>query len=167
MNALVVYHSGFGNTQQVAEAIARVFQGMGAARMLSADRLTAEELQGVDLVVMGTPTHKMNLPEAVRPIFESLPRRILRGVPIAAFDTSYQMSAFLARFTAAKRVDRELRRMGGRRLVPPETFHVHHHHEGPLYEGEIERGKAWAETILTRYRRFSKDEHAGRHEPES
>ena len=80
MNALVVYYSQFGNTQQVAEAVSEVFQGAGAARTLSADRLTAAELQDVDLVVMGTPTHKMNLPEAVRPVFESLPRRILRGV---------------------------------------------------------------------------------------
>jgi flavodoxin len=150
MNALVVYHSEFGNTRQVAEAIAEVFQGADTVRTLSADRLTAAELQDVDLVVMGTPTHKMNLPETVRPVFEELPRRILCGVPIAAFDTSYKMSTFLARFTAAKRVDRNLRKLGGKRLVPPETFHVEEHHEGPLYDGELERAKAWAETILSR-----------------
>jgi flavodoxin len=155
MNALVVYHSQFGNTRQVAEAIAEGFEGAGAARVLSADRLTAEELQDVDLVVMGTPTHKMNLPQALRPVFEELPRHILRGVPIAAFDTSYKMSAFLARFTAAKRVDRKLRKLGGKRLVPPETFHVEEHHEGPLYDGEIGRARAWAQTILAKYRHFS------------
>ncbi|MGD9048037.1 MAG: flavodoxin family protein [Anaerolineae bacterium] len=155
MNALVVYHSQFGNTQQVAEAIAEVFQGAGAARALSADQLAAAELQDVDLMVMGTPTHKMNLPLALRPVFEELPRRILRGVTIAAFDTSYRMSALLARFTAAKRVDRKLRKLGGKRLVPPETFHVEDHHEGPLYDGEIERAKTWAQTILAKYRHFS------------
>jgi flavodoxin len=155
MNALVVYHSQFGNTQQVAEAITEVFQGAGAARTLSADRLAAAELQDVDLVVMGTPTHKMNLPQALRPVLEELPRRILRGVPIAAFDTSYKMSAFLARFTAAKRVDRKLRKLGGKRLVPPETFHVKEHHEGPLYDGEIERARTWAQTVLAKYGHFS------------
>jgi len=148
MKALVVYHSQFGNTRQVAEAIAGVLEGVGGARILSAEQLTAVDLQGVDLVVMGTPTHKMNLPQAVRPVFENLPRRILRGVPIAAFDTSYKMSGFLARFTAAKRVDRKLRKLGGKRLLPPETFHVKEHHEGPLYDGEIERAKRWAESIL-------------------
>ncbi len=150
MNALVVYYSQFGNTQQIAEVIAEVFQGAGAARTLNADRLTAADLQDVDLVVMGTPTHKMNLPQAVQPVFEELPRRILRGVPIAAFDTSYKMSAFLARFTAAKRIDRTLRRLGGKRLAPPQTFYVKEHHEGPLYDGEIERAKRWAESILVR-----------------
>jgi flavodoxin len=158
MDALVVYHSQFGNTRQVAEAVVEVFQGAGAARNLSAERLTAADLQEVDLVVMGTPTHKMNLPQAVRPVLENLPRRILRGVPIAAFDTSYKMSAFLARFTAAKRVDRKLRKLGGKRLVPPETFHVEEHHEGPLYDGEIERAKGWAQTILAEYGRFSGDQ---------
>jgi flavodoxin I len=150
MNALVVYHSQFGNTEQVAEAIGGVLQGAGTTRTIRAAQLSAADLQGVDLVVMGTPTHKMNLPEAVRPLFEELPKRSLRGVPIAAFDTSYQMSAFLARFTAAKRIDRKLRKLGGKRLVPPETFHVEDNHEGPLYDGEIERAQSWAESILAR-----------------
>jgi len=150
MNGLVVYHSQFGNTEQVAEVIAGVFQGAGAARTLGVAHLTPEDLQDVDLVVMGSPTHKMNLPQAVRPVFEELPRRSLRGVPIAAFDTSYKMSAFLARFTAAKRIDRKLRKLGGKRLVPPETFHVEDNHEGPLYDGEIERARTWAESILVR-----------------
>ena len=155
MNALVIYHSQFGNTRQVAQAIGEIFQGAGTARALSVDQLVAEELQGVDLVVMGSPTHKMNLPQAVRPVFEKLPRRTLRGVPVAAFDTSYKMSAFLARFTAAKRLDKNLRKLGGKRLVPPETFHVEDNHEGPLYDGELERAQAWAETILAGYRRFN------------
>ena len=150
MNALVVYHSEFGNTRQVAEAIAEAFDHAGTARTVSAEQLDAADLQGADLVVMGTPTHKMNLPQAVRPVFEQLPRRSLRGVPVAAFDTSYKMPALLARFTAAKRVDRKLRKLGGKRLVRPETFHVHHHHEGPLYDGEVERAKTWAEAILVK-----------------
>jgi flavodoxin len=148
MNALVLYYSQFGNTRQIAETIAGVLNRAGGARTLSTDQLTASDLQDVDLVVMGTPTYKMNLPEAVRPVFEGLPARILRGVPIAAFDTSYEMSAFLARFTAARRLDRKLRGLGGKRLVPPETFHVEHHHEGPLLDGEIDRAKHWAESIL-------------------
>ena len=162
MDALVIYHSQFGNTCQIAEAIAEVFLGAGTARMLSAELLAATELQGANLVVMGTPTHKMSLPQAVRPVFESLPRRILRGVPIAAFDTSYEMSAFLARFTAAKRIDGKLRRLGCKRLVPPETFYVHRHHEGPLLDGEIERARDWAEAILAEYRRSSEAEQARR-----
>ena len=150
MNALVIYYSQFGNTRQVAEAIAGVLKKEGPARALSAEQLAAADLEGIDLVVMGTPTYKMNLPEAVRPLFENLPRRVLRGVSTAAFDTSYEMSGFLARLTAARRIDAKLRKLGGKRLVPAETFHVEHHHEGPLLEGEIERARRWAGTILER-----------------
>jgi flavodoxin len=155
VNALVVYHSQFGNTRHVAEAIAGELQAAGGVRARSAGQLTAADLQAVDLVVMGTPTHKMNLPEAVRPLFEALPRRVLRGVPVAAFDTSYEMSGLLARFTAAKKVDQKLRKLGGKRLLPPETFHVHRHHEGPLLDGEIDRARDWARALLAGYRRFT------------
>jgi flavodoxin len=146
MNALVVYYSRFGNTQQVAEAIAETLASEGTVRVLSTDQLTASDLTGVDLLVMGTPTHRMNLPEDVRAVLRALPKRVLRGASVAAFDTSYKMSALLARFTAAPKLARELRKLGGRQIAPPETFHVVER-EGPLYDGEIERAKAWAESI--------------------
>ena len=149
MNSLVVYFSKFGNTQRVAEAIAEEIESVGPVRLLSSDRLNASDLENVDLVVMGSPTHRMNLPEVVRPIFERLPKRILRGKPIAAFDTSYKMSPILARFTAAKKLAQKLRKLGGSRIIAPETFHVIGR-EGPLYDGEIERASTWAKTILER-----------------
>ncbi len=151
MNALVVYFSKFGNTQKVAEAIAEALETAGSSRALSLEQLTASDMSDVDLIVMGSPTHRMNLPEGVRPMLEALPKRILRGTPAAAFDTSYKMSAFLARFTASKKLAQKLRKLGGRRIVPPETFHVVER-EGPLYDGEIERARAWAKMILERVR---------------
>ncbi len=143
MNALVVYFSKFGNTQKVAETIAQVLE----CSAIPVDQLTTEALSGADLVVMGTPTHRMNLPEDVRPVFERLPRRVLKGKPVAAFDTSYKMKAWLQAFTAAKKLNQKLRKLGGKRLLPPETFLVMER-QGPLYDGEIERAKAWAKTIL-------------------
>ena len=70
MNARVVYFTKFGHTQKVAEAIAEVLSGQGSVRTLSVDELSADVLSGADLVVMGSPTHRMNLPEALRPVFE-------------------------------------------------------------------------------------------------
>jgi flavodoxin len=149
MNTLVTYHSQFGNTQIVAEALGEELQKAASVRLLRLERLTAADLQDVGLVIAGTPTHKMNLPEAVQPVFEGLPRGVLKGARVAAFDTSYRMSAFLARFTAAKKLARKLRKLGGKRIVPPETFHVSDR-EGPLYDGEIERARNWAASILGR-----------------
>jgi flavodoxin len=149
MNALVVYFSKFGNTQMVAEAIAEKLASNGSVRTISSDDLTANELKDADLIVMGSPTHNMNLPKSVKPVFERLPRRVLSGTPIAAFDTSYKMSWWLNQFTASKRLAKKLRKLGGKLAVPPEVFHVMER-EGPLYEGEIERAQTWAASILER-----------------
>jgi flavodoxin len=118
----------------------------GTARAMATKQVTPADLQGADLVVMGSPTHRMRLPEEVRPLFEALPRKCLRGAAVAAFDTSYHMSRFLARFTAAKTLDGKLRRLGGKRIAPAETFFMAGR-EGPLEEGEIERARAWAERL--------------------
>lgn len=150
MNTLIVCFSKFGNTQKIANAIAETVEAKGAVRVVPADQLAAADLQEADLVVMGSPTHRMNLPEAVRPMFDELPRRILRDTPVAAFDTSYKMSRLLARFTAARKLDRRLRKLGGKRLIPPQTFHVVGK-EGPLYDGEIERAQTWAASLLAEW----------------
>lgn len=149
MNYLVIYFSKFGNTQSVAETIAERLASGGTGRTISSDQLTADDLEEPDLVVMGSPTHRMNLPEAVRPVLEALPRGVLKGKRVAAFDTSYKMSAWLARFTAAKKLDRKLRKLGGKRILPPETFFVVDR-EGPLYDGEIERATEWTGILLER-----------------
>ncbi len=147
MNTLVVYFSKFGHTARVAEAVAA---GLDCgARLLSAEQLSDEDLESIDLLIMGSPTHKMNLPEAVIPLFDRFPRRALRGKQIAAFDTSYELSRWLQPFTAGKRIDRRLRKLGGERVSLPETFIVEGR-EGPLHLGELERATAWGEAIRRR-----------------
>lgn len=120
---------------------------------MSSDQLSASDLNGVDLVVMGTPTHNMNLSKAVKPVFETLPKRILKGVPIAVFDTSYKMSWWLNHFTAAKRLAQIPRKLGGVRIIPPETFLVAER-EGPLYEGEINERRRGRTPFSTGIRSF-------------
>ena len=146
MSAVVIYFSKFGNTKSVAEAVAAGLAVDGSARAVSIDELVAEDLAGADIVVAGSPTHKMNLPDDVRAALDKLPRHALKGAKIAAFDTSYHMSPFLARFTASKKLDKSLRKLGGKRAAPPETFFVAGK-EGPLDDGELERASAWAQTI--------------------
>jgi flavodoxin len=143
VNALVLYYSKFGTTRGVAEAIADTLKSKGAVRVVSTDDLAASDLAGSDLVVMGSPTHRMKVPEGVQSLLKALPGGALQGACVATFDTSYKMSALLARFTAAPKLGRALRRLGGRQVVPAETFHVVDR-EGPLCDGEIGRARAWA-----------------------
>ena len=146
MNALVIYYSKFGHTKLPAETIAGGLDPNGNARAIDIEIFDPAGLAEADLVVMGSPTHKMNLPDAMAAAMGALPKGSLRSAQVAAFDTSYRTSGFLARFTAAKKLDRKLRRLGGKRIAPPETFFVTGR-EGPLEDGEIERAQAWAEYI--------------------
>ena len=147
MNALVIYYSKFGNTRILAERISETLKNGGESCAISSDELATEDLEGIDLVVMGSPTHKMNLPQSLPQLFDRLPKRILRGKQVAAFDTSYKMSKWLNLFTAGKRLARKLRKLGGKLVVRPEIFCVKER-EGPLFEGEMERADEWAASIL-------------------
>lgn len=158
MNALVVYYSKFGNTKRVADAIAQTLSSFDSIREVSADQLSVSDLNNVDLLVVGTPTHMANVPQALRLVLEALPKRILKGIRVAAFDTSLNMNWFVKLFTAAKPLNRKLRQLGGKPIVPPTSFFVADQ-QGPLCEGEIERAKTWAEAILAQYKRCSESKH--------
>jgi len=149
MKSIVIYFSKFGNTQLAAEAIAARLETAGPVVLTDLVDFVPEMVQEADLVVVGSPTHNMNLPKTARPLLDGLPRRMLKGKFVAAFDTSYQMSALLNRFTAGKRLARVLRKLGGKQVLPPEIFLVEGR-EGPLAAGELERCGSWAEAILNK-----------------
>jgi flavodoxin len=147
MHTLIVYFSKFGNTHKIAETIANSLTNNGNVRTIEFNQLQVDDLKEVELLLMGSPTHKMNLPDAVKPILDRIPKRTLPGTPAAVFDTSYKMSRVLNNFTASKRLAKKLRKMGGKLVVPPEIFHVTER-EGPLYEGELERAQEWAISVF-------------------
>ena len=149
MNILVIYFSKFGNTSKVAEAIAGVMKSAGTVQCLGLEGLTSSNFKGLDLVIVGVPTHRMNLPAPAKEAFQSLPKRILGVTLVAAFDTSYKISWFLSQFTTSKRLLKMLRKLGGKHIIRPETFHVTGR-EGPLYDREIERSRHWAGVILAK-----------------
>lgn len=150
MEALVVYYSKFGHTKLLAERIADTLQLDEHSHVIDIEGIDPAVFSGANLVIMGSPTHKMNLPDAVDAVLDGLPKKCLRGAHVAAFDTSYRMNSLLARFTAAKKLDRKMRKLGGKRIVPPETFFVAGR-EGPLEEGELERAAAWARQLAARF----------------
>lgn len=151
MNVLVVYYSLYGNTKQVAEAVAEALARAGAVRTVHLEQLTPADLAGADLVVMGSPTHYQNLPKAVRPVLAGLPKKSFAGKWVAAFDTSREMWRPLLLMTAAHRLLPKMHKLGGKKAVPPETFLVTRgHQKATLYAGEADRARAWAGRILQR-----------------
>lgn len=159
MNILVVYESYFGNTEKVAravyEALSQAHAAQGNVRILHAKDAKPEDVVGVDLLVVGSPTRGFRPTEATVAFLKSIPAGSLKGLRIAAFDTRIELSTIKSKpmrwFVdrggyAAKHIAESLQERGGELVAQPEGFLVMGE-EGPLKDGELERAAAWAKSL--------------------
>ncbi|MCJ7625591.1 MAG: flavodoxin domain-containing protein [Anaerolineaceae bacterium] len=146
MNIVLLYDSYFLNTRKLAETIADVLVMQGASVHLERFyQFDFENLEGVDLLVLGTPTHNQGMPRPIKSVLKRLPGGTMSAVKMALFDTRYQMPARKSG-SAAGRISRMLGKLGGEQLVSPQSFFVRER-RGPLVEGELERARAWAVSL--------------------
>jgi len=157
MKALIVYDSFFGNTEKIAQAIG---QGLGSQGEVEARRVgdvTPQQLAGVQLLIVGSPTRGFRASEATMKFLNSIPAGGLRGVKVAAFDTRMSLKDLnnaILNFVfwlklggyAAKPIADALQKSGGELLAAPEGFFVKAS-EGPLHDGELERAAEWGRKI--------------------
>ena len=148
MNALVIYDTQFGNTEQIARAIASHLETRGTIRLLPVSDAAGLNLNGVDLLVIGGPTQGHSARQQLRDWIEELAPAVLSATAVATFDTRLRWPVFLSG-SAARTIAKPLRNNGARFLVPPESFFVEGR-EGPLAEGELERAGAWADTLVVK-----------------
>jgi hypothetical protein len=175
MRALLVYESLFGNTEQVARAIAE-----GLSRRLPVHALdvgSAPLTLGSDicLLVVGGPTHVLGLSHVVRGADSHVDTPVdgrgraphgtngsavthgrglkswLEGLHVGA--SGVAAAAFDTRVnrprlpgSAARAADRQMRRQGMHPIVIPRSFHVRRT-TGPLPDGESERARQWGEQV--------------------
>src|SRR6266702_7084816 len=143
MNALVVYDSQFGNTEQIAQAIAGTLRAFGQAQTVRVDPAHPLELQGVNLLILGCPTQGFRPTPAMLSFLGTVSYQALSGLAVACFDTRFR--GRLWKSSAAPRMARQLRTMGIEPIVPPESFFVKAMKaEGSLLAGEVERAVSWA-----------------------
>ncbi len=167
MRALVVYESMFGNTRDIALAIAE-----GIAARLPVETVEVASVptvipDDVGLLVVGGPTHAhgMSKPESRADSAKRAGDRLVsRGAGIrewldavrgganhsaAAFDTRIKGPGMLWG-SAAKAADKAMRDRGFGIVAAPESFLVGGP-TGPLFdrlvEGEVERARAWGEGL--------------------
>ena len=156
MKALVVYDSAFGNTEKIAQAIGSALGSPEAVETVRVGDVKPEQLVGVTLLVVGSPTQKFSPLASINSFLRNIPRDGLRGVKVAAFDTRIPESqieevrilAFFVRIFgyAAEPIANKLENKGGELTVPPEGFFVGGT-EGPLLDDELERAADWAKQI--------------------
>ncbi|NVB40290.1 flavodoxin [Pseudenhygromyxa sp. WMMC2535] len=166
MRAQVIYESIFGNTRDVAEAIAAGLRDRPDVDAVSVSEVGSApaQLDDVDLLVIGGPVHawSMSRPgtregarleaeqlhqepvsrgEGIRDWLERLPATT-REIQAASFDTAIK-SAWSLSGSAAKPAAKRLRARGLTMIADPTHFFVAGKH-GPMLEGELERARAWA-----------------------
>ena len=175
MKALLVYESVFGNTEQIARAVAE-----GLSRrlpVLALDVGGAPLTLGSDigLVVVGGPTHVFGLSRVDTHVDSPADTRV--DGPVAAADgrngavvthgrglrtwleglhvgaSGVAAAAFDTRVnrprlpgSAARAADRQMRRQGLHPIVLPHSFHVRRT-TGPLADGESEQARQWGEQV--------------------
>lgn len=155
----VVYESMFGNTRQVASAIAEELGTAGPVELHEVSKAGTLP-PDLDLLIVGAPTHAFGLSrpssrddasnKSGHPVESALMgvREWLEtvepgptGTAFATFDT--RVSHPRVPGSAAKKAAKRLRKLGLTQAAEPESFWVHGM-EGPLDAGELERTRVWA-----------------------
>jgi Flavodoxin domain len=161
MNAVVVYESHWGNTAEVAKAIA---DGLGTgARVLNTDEATGPAIEGVDLIVAGSPVIAFALPrdgalkqiaadrKAPTPpdVSHPLLRTWLERLPAGrGFGAAFETRIWWSLRGATGTILSKLEHAGYRRIAPGERFIVAGGY-GPLRDGELERARQWGAQLAS------------------
>lgn len=177
MKVAVVYESLFGNTHEIAEAVAAGVSDAQPAAQVELVRVAeadAERVAQADLLVVGGPTHmrgmttgfsrKMGVsaegkkepaerhelePDAEGPGIRDWIHRLPKpaGGPPSAAAFDTRVDARLAG-GAAGGIARRLRSHGYAVVSEPEGFVVEGEGKGPLRAGELDRARAWGASLV-------------------
>lgn len=155
MKALIIYDSVFGNTEKIAQAMGASIGDKVEVEIFRVGDLKPEQLSGVKLLIVGSPTRAFNPTKPITDFLKQLPESSLTGVKIAAFDTrvstkdanSKVLSVLVKVFGyAANPIAKLMEQKGGVLVTTPEGFFVKDK-EGPLKDGELERASDWVKKV--------------------
>lgn len=156
MKAVILYDSYFGNTEKIAQAIAGGVAKKSEVRIARVDTFQADQLSGVDLFVLGSPTRAFSPSDASKAFIKSLKPGGLMGMKAATFDTRVDVQKtdnkflkFMAKTFgyAYPSMQKSLKKFGAEIIAEGKGFYVLDS-EGPLQDGELDKAADWAETLL-------------------
>ena len=163
MKALVVYESMFGNTEQIANAVAAGLGESVDVQVAEVADAPTDPSPDVALIVAGGPTHAFSMSRentrtdaiskgAHEGEHEFGLRESMAALPsgqhiekMATFDTKIKSMRHLPG-SAAKSAAKAAHRHGYESLSEAESFYVDDV-DGPLLDGEIDRARAWGRQL--------------------
>lgn len=164
MRALLVYESMFGNTREIARAVAVGLSTRMSVDLVEVGAAGTQVSDEIDLLVVGGPTHALGLsrPQTRLQATEKTDAPLIstgKGLrewlatcadrpgrhAAAAFDTRVKMPL---PGSASHALARQLRRHGYRLVCRPISFHVAGT-TGPLLDGELQRAREWGRWLAT------------------
>ena len=146
MKILVIYDSQYGNTEQIAKAIASGLGIAGEVRTVKISEAKLGDITGINLLIVGSPTQGANATIAIQEFIKNLPDNSLKGVKYSTFDTRMTNKIIRMFGYASPKIAKGLEGKGATQTVQPVGFWVKGR-KGPLKEGELERATKWAENI--------------------
>lgn len=172
LRARVVYESIFGNTRDIALAVAKGLQRAPRVEVEVSEVGAAEPKAACDLLVVGGPVHAWSMTRGftrsgaraqaakagrdavspgigVREYLDRLPETARAAA--ATFDTA-ATAKWMPLGSAARPAARSLDALGYQLVAQPEHFYVTDV-MGPLKEGELARAEAWGAALAARLTR--------------
>jgi flavodoxin I len=147
MKALVIYDSLYGNTEQIARAIAA---NMGEeATVMNVKEASAAAIAPYFYIIIGSPTQAGRMTPAIKSFIDGLTPDDLANKRFASFDT--RAKSFFVKLLgwAGVKIEAAIKAKHGNMIAPAEGFFVVGT-KGPLAEGELARAEAWGKRIATR-----------------
>ena len=168
VHAFVVYESMFGNTERIAKAIGEGLGSTVEVELVRVDQAPKVLPADLELLVVGGPTHAFSMSRSstrdsasaqgtivmpsqigIREWLDQL--RHEKGAPVVAtFDTRVTKVRRLPG-SAGKAAAKVLRRNGFKLLAKSASFFVEDS-LGPLSDGELDRARAWGESLAAQLR---------------
>lgn len=154
MKISIIYDSKFGNTEKIAEIIKEIVIKKGEVKIKKVTETKLKDINDVDLVVIGSPTHAGNVSEATKVLLNMIPKDSLKGKKFAVFDTSlatFGQNIFkkgIIKFFgySAPKMANVLKKRGGE-ILSTQSFFVMGM-KGPLKDDEMNRVKNWAKGLV-------------------
>jgi len=145
MKTLVVYDSQYGDTEKLAQALGKTIGG--DVKTLRVSAVNPEDINGIDFLVIGSPTQGGRATPAMLEFLKKVPDSAIKDKKVAVFDTRMTSKMVGIFGYAAGKLADSLKKRGAVLISSAEGFFVTTG-KGPLKEGELERAVNWAKILL-------------------